>query len=281
MHIDNLYKDQTIFLLRECYALEKLDGTSAMVRWRDGQVWLHSGGSARGHYNTLFDLAALTAAFQRLGHASVTVKGEAYGGPHVQAHVSARYGDRLRFAAFLVEVGEARLSVPQGHDVVTKLGLEHVHYARIPATAEAADAERDAPSVQSKRNGVEGDKPREGVVLRPLVELRTNDGRYIIAKHKRDEERETATPRPVVDPAKLMVLEDAAAIALEWVTEKRLEHVLSKIEGPLSMRRTSEIVNAMIADVLREGAGELIESKEALRAIGTRTSWLFSVHLRK
>ncbi len=32
LHIDNLYKNQTIRLFRECYALEKVHGTSAHVR---------------------------------------------------------------------------------------------------------------------------------------------------------------------------------------------------------------------------------------------------------
>lgn len=36
MHIDNLYKSQTLLMFRECYALEKIHGTSAHVMWKDG-----------------------------------------------------------------------------------------------------------------------------------------------------------------------------------------------------------------------------------------------------
>ena len=38
-HIENLYRPraQTILLFRECYALEKIHGTSAHVAWRDGR----------------------------------------------------------------------------------------------------------------------------------------------------------------------------------------------------------------------------------------------------
>ena len=43
-HIENLYKSQTILQFRECWALEKIHGTSAHVRWSDGKVWFHSGG---------------------------------------------------------------------------------------------------------------------------------------------------------------------------------------------------------------------------------------------
>ena len=34
LHIDNLYKNQTIMLFKECYAMEKIHGTSAHVGWK-------------------------------------------------------------------------------------------------------------------------------------------------------------------------------------------------------------------------------------------------------
>ena len=43
-HIDNLYKEQTILMFRECYALEKIHGTSAHISWKGKQLWLSSGG---------------------------------------------------------------------------------------------------------------------------------------------------------------------------------------------------------------------------------------------
>ena len=66
-------------------------------------------------------------------------------------------------------------------------------------------------SVQSVRNGVTTpedfilagrERNAKGVVLRPLIEVTLNNGDRIICKHKCEEFRETATPRPVVDPAK-------------------------------------------------------------------------------
>ena len=36
-HIDNLYKDQRILLFRECFALEKIHGTSAHVSWTEAK----------------------------------------------------------------------------------------------------------------------------------------------------------------------------------------------------------------------------------------------------
>jgi hypothetical protein len=229
MHIDNLYKDQRVLMFRECFALEKIHGTSAHVAWRDGRVQFHSGGEKHERFAALFDEAALSAAFTAIGHPTVVVYGEAYGGS--QQAQKWRYGESLRFVAFEVEVGDSWLSVPNAHDVTTKLGLQFVHYVKVSTNLAALDAERDAPSEQARRNGIEGDKPREGVVLRPLEEMRDQRGNRILAKHKRDDERETNTPRKVVDPSQMEVLRAANDIAVEWVTPTRLEHVLDKL-GP-------------------------------------------------
>jgi len=273
--LSNLYKDQTILLFREVYALEKIHGTSAHVAWRDGQVHLSPGGEKLSRFVALFDEAALRVAFEAMGHAAVTVYGEAYGGS--QQGQKWRYGERLRFVAFEVEIGGMWLAVPQAHAVVTGLGLEFVHYAKVSTDLAALDAERDAPSEQARRNGIEGDKPRDGVVLRPLVEVTTNNGERVVAKHKRDEEREMATPRKVVDPGQLAVLTRATEIADEWCTPTRLAHVLDKL-GPVGMEQTRDVIAAMIEDVTREGAGEIVDSREARAAIGKKTAILLKAH---
>jgi hypothetical protein len=155
-----------------------------------------------------------------------------------------------------------------------------VPFRQVPATALGEiDAERDRPSEVAVRRGRGGDQVREGVVLRPLVEVVKNNGQRIIAKHKCEAFSERATPQKVVDPAKLQLLTDAAAIADEWVTPMRLEHVLDKLEGPFDMTRTGDVIRAMIADVYREAAGEVIESREANAAIGKNTALLFKRRL--
>ena len=279
-HIENLYRPyaQAILLFRECYALEKIHGTSAHISWQEGALAFFSGGEKHSRFVALFDEAALRAAFEALGHNYVTVFGEAYGGSQQkQAH---RYGEQLRFVAFEVVIDSTWLDVPNAHDVCGKLGLEFVHYTRISTDLAAIDAERDAPSEQAKRNGVPTPQPREGVVLRPLIEVVRSDGRRIMAKHKRDEERETATPRQVVDPSQMQVLADAEKIALEWVTDTRLAHVLDKIPGPHGLPQMTVVIQAMTEDVLREGSGEIVDSKQARQAIAKRTAVLFKNHVR-
>lgn len=277
LHIDNLYKNQQILLFRECYALEKIHGTSAHVAWRDGHVSFSSGGEKHERFAALFDAAQLCRCFSALGHERVVVYGEAYGGK--QQAQGWRYGATLRFVAFDVNIGEKWLAVPQAHDVAMKLGLEFVYYVKVATNLVALDAERDAPSEQARRNGVEGDKPREGIVLRPLIEFIQGDGARCIVKHKRVEERETKTLRKVVDPSRLGVLMGAAEIADEWVTPTRLAHVLDKLGPVEGMEKTREVIAAMTEDVLREAAGEIIDSKDARTAIGKKTAEIFKAYL--
>lgn len=274
MHIDNLYKSQQILMFRECWALEKLHGTSAHVSWKDGKLHFFAGGCKHDTFVAIFDQALIEENFKTLGYEEVTVFGEAYGGS-MQGN-SWRYGDKLRFCAFEVRVGDTWLNVPNASDVASKLGFEFVHYVKCGTDLAAIDAERDAPSEQARRNGIEGDQPREGVVLRPLQEMVDSRGSRIMAKHKRDEERETKEPRRVVDPAKLAVLTKARDVAEEWVTPTRLQHVLDKMPTETCLDNMRDVLTAMPEDVKREGAGEIGEwSKDTDREVCRKTAELF------
>lgn len=275
-HIENLYQNQLILHFRKCYALEKIHGTSAHVAWDQDRVRLSPGGESAERFTRLFDVGGLESRFRAIGYPRVTVYGEAYGGR--QQAQAWRYGADLRFVAFDVRVDDTWLCVPEAAALVAKLDLEFVFHEIVSTDLEALDAARDAPSVQAQRNGVAGPQPREGVVLRPLVEFLAPDGTRLIAKHKRDEERETATPRRVVDPAEQRVLDDAEAIAREWVTPTRLEHVLDKLPGA-TIQDTQRVIAAMREDVLREAKHEIVDSKAARAAIGKATSKLFRVWL--
>lgn len=274
MHIENLYKNQEILLFKECYALEKIHGTSAHISWKDKRIVFFSGGEKHENFVALFNQFELIKKFSEVPY-DVVVYGEAYGGK--QQGMSATYGKDLKFVAFEVLIGNHWLSVPQAADFCKTVGIEFVDFALIPATIEAIDAERAKPSAQAKRNGIQEDKKREGIVLRPVIELTKNNGERIIAKHKNDEFMETKTPREV-DPNKIKVLEDAQKIADEWVTEMRLSHVLQNFQNP-QMENMPDILRAMVEDIEREAKGEIIESKEARRAITKKTAVMFKERL--
>ena len=277
LHIENLYKNRAIQLFRECYALEKIHGTSAHLSWQAdrGTVAFFAGGESHERFVTLFDESALREGFILLGHASVFVYGEAYGG-RCQG-MKKVYGEALRFVAFDVKVGESWLDVPNAEEVVHGLGIEFVHYEKGPTDDTWLNSQRDTPSVQARRNGIEGIQPREGVVLRPLIEVTTNSGARVISKHKSEAYKETVTHRSLgTDP---VVLDAADAIANEWVTRMRLAHVLDKLKSEHGRELVIEdmrlVLDAMVEDVMREAKGEIVESAAAKRAICKRTAALF------
>lgn len=274
LHIENLYREsaQTILLFRECYAMEKIHGTSAHVAWKDGKVSFSSGGEKHEKFAALFNTDYLSERFKALGSDSVVVFGEAYGGKC--QGMSATYGKELKFIVFEVKIGDTWLNVPNADDVAHKLGLEFVHYRRVSTDLADLDAERDAPSEQAKRNGVLEPCIREGIVIRPLAEFRDNRGDRVIAKHKRAEFAERKTV-PNVDPAKREIMEKADAIAMEFVTDTRMAHVLDKLGNPTDMAATGEVIKAMVEDVMREASGEIVDSKEVRKAVGSTAAKMF------
>ncbi len=278
MHIENLYKNQDILLFKECYALEKIHGTSSHITYKSGRIAFFAGGTSHENFCALFDHDSLKQAIDNmaLGDNSITIYGEAYGGKLMG--MSKTYGNTLKFIAFEVKIGDSWLSVPKAEVIVKSLGLEYVAYVRIPATIETIDAQRDALSVQAERNGM-GQHPREGIVLRPIEEVVKNNGERIIAKHKGAAFSETATPRSV-NPDALKLIAGARAIATEWVTFERLRHVLDSTKLELKIENTGNVIVAMTEDILREARGEIVDSLAARKEINRATALLFKQILR-
>lgn len=280
LHIENLYKNQSILLFKECYAMEKIHGTSAHIGWNCNTkiVTFSSGGESHEKFIKLFDAEFLKSRFGMLfPDQNVIVFGEAYGGK--QQGQSYRYGKDLKFIGFDVKVGELWVDVPNAESICKEFNVEFVHYRKINTDLETLTTERDLDSVQAVRNGMGYGLKREGVVLRPLTEMRTNNGERVICKYKPDEQMETKTKREV-SPEQLKVLNDAKAIAEEWVTNLRLEHVLQKFPADVNVESMGDIIKAMIEDVYREGKDEIVESKEVGKAIGNKAVQLFKQKLQ-
>lgn len=286
LHIENLYRNQDILRFKECYVLEKVHGTSAHIKWvksddpawAGGQLTFFPGGESYNNFVALFDQDSLKEKMALLGAEEVTVFGEAYGGKC--QGMKETYGDKLRFIAFDVQIGDLWLDVPTMDKVATELGLEVVPWTLVSTDLEVLNFHRDAFSVVAERRECGSRKQREGVVLRPPIEVRKNNGDRIMSKHKGEKFEERATPQKVIDPSKLQVLEQATAIADEWVTPMRLTHVLDKLPQGLGPECTKQVIDAMVEDVTREAKGEIVDSREARAAIGKRAAQLFKERLK-
>lgn len=296
--IPNLYRPeaQTILMFKEVWALEKIHGTSAHITFEydltkadpADQITYFSGGTNPVTFANLFSKEALLRSFPKLGPAHITVFGESYGGK--EQGMSYLYGPTPKFIAFDVRIGGDEgyfLSVPEAHTFATSLGLEFVFYKRVPTDLAVLDLERDAGSAQAIRNNIDITKCRsllrEGIVLRPLVEMHYR-GHRICAKHKSDKfgcggERKN-TPK-IDDPEKLKLYTDAQEAAEEFVTVMRLHHVIGKMAQPIGIEKIPEVIHAMIADIELEAKGEILENDETRKAISRKTVAIFKKHIQQ
>lgn len=279
--IPNLYNDQTVLLFREVFALEKIHGSSAHIAFKDSRLAFFAGGAKHAQFVALFDGEALLERFQAVGHSEIVIHGEAYGGK--MHRMSKTYGPDLRFVAFDVRVGDVWLAIPQAADVVARLNLEFVHFEHGPADLTWLDQQRDSDSVQAIRNGVGPGCLREGIVIRPPIEVRLNNGARVCAKHKRKEFMETKTPREV-DPAKQTILAEASAVAEEYVVPMRLEHAIDKIRAEgvdLTVKETGLVVRRVTEDVRTEEGESIAWSKEVEKAIARQAASLYKKWLKR
>lgn len=296
--IPNLYRPEarTILMFKEVWALEKIHGTSAHITFQldptkadpTDQITYFSGGTNPATFERIFSKDDLLRNFLALGHQHITVFGESYGG--TERGMSYLYGHTPKFIAFDVRIGGDEgyfVTVPEAHTIALTLGLDFVAYMQVSTTMEALDAERDAGSIQAIRNNIDITQChsllREGIVLRPLVEMHYR-GHRICAKHKNDKfgcggERKN-TPK-IDDPEKLKLYTDAQEAAEEFVTEMRLHHILGKMVQPVGIEKIPEVVKAMIADIELEAKGEILENDETRKAISRKTVAIFKKHIQQ
>jgi len=285
LHINNLSKDGRILqLFKRVYACEKVHGTSAHVRFAGGKIYFFSGGEKHETFVNIFNAADLQKGFEWAfpePPTKVVVYGEAYGGK--MQGMSGTYGTRARFIAFDMAINDRWLQVEHAKHLAESLGLEFVAFNLVECTQEALDHERDIPSrigvLNAQRDGVVDyvPKPAEGVVIRPTIELDYRPGDRIIAKHKRSDFSERKSKSDTnLNPDKALELATAEAVAEEFVTEMRLSHVVDHLKGDLGRELTfadiPEVIDAMMEDVLREGAGEVENTKPNRKAIGNATA---------
>lgn len=279
LHINNLYKAQEILLFKRAFALEKIHGSSAHLSFKNNNLAFFSGGASHESFLALFDKEKLAKLFEEsFLNMDVTVYGEVYGGK--MQKMSHTYGPNLKFIVFDVYINDCWLSVPRAENIAHRLEQEFVHYVEIDTTIEAMDDQKNADSVQAIRNGMGPGHKREGIVLRPLIEVTMNNGERVISKYKVEDFNERQNTPKVVDAGKATVLTEASKIADEWVVPMRLEHVLQGLPNASGIEHTGEIIKAMVADIYREAKGEIVESKDVSSAIGKKTVELWKAYIK-
>ena len=97
----------------------------------------------------------------------------------------------------------------------------------------------------------------EGNIIRPQTTLYTKKGNRVILKNKNERFSERKRPPKTVRPPDSEVLLQFKSVFLEFVTENRLESVLSK-EGHVSQLDIGKVIKLMLQDVHESVAGETV-----------------------
>lgn len=293
MKIPNLYKVKDLFSnFAKLYASEKVHGTSAHLSFKPSvnetvcidtgapveaehevrpamgpQLTFFSGGCDHAAFVNIWTPQELLDIIERMDriHQPMTIYGEAYGGK-LQG-MRETYGDKLRFIAFEVKLGDYWLNMDKAYKLATFLGFDFVPFKTIDGTPEAIDAAMMEPSVVSVRCGIEGPKLREGVVLRPLEEFTLNNGMRVIAKHKHPDFDENRKPRTLDEPTMDAPEEK---LAEDYCTAMRFSHVLDKFTEPKDVTSIAKFIDAFKEDCLVEAPvyeAELLKGRKAVKIL--------------
>ena len=278
LKIPNLYQPraQNVLLFKEVYALEKIHGTSTHIAWKDNAIRFFSGGCDHKAFVALFDEEKLISQFKEIDRDDVTIYGEGYGGK--MQGMSETYGKELRFVAFDVKIEDKWLSVPSAVHFVSLFGLDFVSFVFCSTDLASLDAQRDGPSQQAIKCGIDEERMREGIVIRPPEEFTDNSDARVIAKHKRAEFSERKT-NPGVDLSKREKIMEAREIADEFVTDMRLSHVLDEMGNPLDMSACGDVIKAVMADIFEEDGEEIEDTRIVRKVMGTAIAKAYKTRL--
>ncbi|QGR53687.1 RNA ligase [Moumouvirus maliensis] len=289
MHIESLYKCPEFFqLFSEVFCMEKIHGTSTWIRYERGhQLNFHSGGESGESFKFIFNEEFLKNKLDFLSVENnwniVKIHGEGYGGR--QQGMSKTYGSELKFIVFDIyvestntDVNPKYLNVPEAENIAKELQLEFVYYVRGINTPEWIEEQSNEESIQAIRNGLGSGKPREGVVVRPIVESVFSNGQRAITKHKNAEFWEIKTRRPLGE--RLKVVEGINEIVEDWLTDQRFNHVIDRVLQQKSNKILEKhdikiLLDLMVEDIKRESEGEVVWNDKLVSAIRKKTAIMF------
>ena len=185
--IEGQYRNPTVDYLKNNFWewTEKIDGTNIRVHW-DGHQVSFGGRTDRAQIpadlvnrlNELFGGETNAQMFeQKFGETEVTLYGEGYGAK-IQKGGGLYKSDGVDFILFDVHVGSMWLTRYSVEDIAEAFGIDVVPIILRGDIDDAVDF------VKSKPMSTIGTAPMEGLVGRPMEELRDRRGNRIIVKLK-------------------------------------------------------------------------------------------------
>lgn len=183
--IEGKYRNEAVeYLANNKWAFtEKIDGTNIRIHW-DGHRITFGGRTERSQIPSHL-VNALSEMFlnneteelfeQKFGDREVILFGEGYG---AKIQNGGAYRSDVGFILFDVMIGDNYLSRESVEDIAECFALEVVPIVMYGTIQEAVDY------VKEKPNSKIGTAPMEGLVGRPIVEMRDRCGNRLIVKIK-------------------------------------------------------------------------------------------------
>ena len=183
--IEGAFRNDAVKYLanNDWYFTEKIDGTNIRIHW-DGHKVEFAGRTDRAQIpkslmdylaNTFGSMEAEEMFEQKFGETDVILFGEGYG-PGIQK--GGAYRDDVSFILFDVLIGGTWLKRDSVEDIATAFGVDIVPIIFVGNIKKAVDF------VKTKPKSTIGTANMEGVVGRPVIEMRDRLGKRVIVKIK-------------------------------------------------------------------------------------------------
>ena len=183
--IDGAFRNEAVRYLanNDWFFTEKIDGTNIRIHW-DGHKVEFAGRTDRTQIpkplmeyltNTFSSMEAEEMFEQKFGETEVILFGEGYG-PGIQK--GGAYRSDVSFILFDVLIGDTWLERNSVEDIATAFGIDIVPIIFVGDIKEAIDF------VKTKPKSTIGTANMEGLVGRPVVEMKDRLGKRVIVKIK-------------------------------------------------------------------------------------------------
>ena len=183
--IEGDFRNETVEFLKDLpwQFSEKIDGTNIQIRWDGHKVW-YGGRTERASIpshlmNKLIELFGSNDTEQlfeqKFGETEVILYGEGYG---AKIQRGESYRKDVSFILFDVLIGNIWLKRESVEDISRAFGIDVVPIVLIGTLQDAVDFVKTHPK------STIGTANMEGVVGRPMVELKDRTGKRVIVKVK-------------------------------------------------------------------------------------------------
>lgn len=316
--IENSYKKKYVDIvsllnITEWCISEKVDGSNALIHYNVNEDTIKYGrrsdflAEGEKHYNfqrIASEIPNLLEGFRKLckvhNYKTIEIFGEVFGGNYKHEEVEpikgatkvqkgVYYCPDNAFLAFDIKIDGEYVNTLLFESLCIILSIPYIPVQEFKGNVyeaiEYCDTLKDKPSEIYKLYNLPEieNNIREGVVLKPMVTVRSGNGGRVILKVKNEKFLEISAHQPKVHKELPEALQGAVSIIESYCTSQRLNNVLSHL-GEVSISDFSKVIREFLADIYNDFGkdGNSLEefSKEERGTINKKVNSIISPMIR-